>query len=236
MNKTFFILAGCLTFPAFAADAADKNAPLVVEEAAGAKIVATPTVTKDVNLTLDLGFDVAGDAPMKFSDALVALSNIEDLVVVVEPEVSDPELGNTPLHLAAGRVPLRDFISQVCQQVGATWSVNENQAVVLSKQTPIVVENGGEGGNKTKIDVDFAGVPLSQVAASIAQQTGVTINVNDNIKQLPIEISIVGWDVDRIIKYLADMYELNSSLNADTHTYTLSQTVGGANENDDDEE
>lgn len=157
--------------------------------------------------SLELGIDLK-EPVMKFNDVLLLLGRVEDVSVIVAPELSTPEKIVQKINLTPGRVALRDFLSQVCTQIGATWALDDNGAVVLSAIKKAVITEG-QNPAKAKIDADYAGVPLANVASDIALQTTLTITVAEDIRNLPIEISITGWEAERIIKYICNMYKLN---------------------------
>lgn len=171
---------------------------------------------------LGLGIDIE-EPVMKFNDVLLLLNRVEDIVVILMPELSSPEKLGQKLNFTAGRIALREFLNQVCAQVDADWKLDEKQAIILNAAKPIVLVEGGDP-KKIKIDLDFAGEPLRNVLAQLSRQTGLTITADDDLGEQNIEMILQGWDIERILRYMSSMYNLTYQVSGE-RAYHLKKKV-----------
>jgi len=180
------------------------------EAPAAAAAAGAPSLDRAIEVTQT-------DKSVSFNDAVLFLSRVSGTQISLMPEVSDPELLKKMIELPVGPGTLRGLLDSLCAQVGGEWeSKDDGKTVVLKgREAGALVAEKHANPLKTKLSLTYAAEPLLSVVADLKQRAGVIVVIPEELQKLPVELSVQGWEVKRILDYICFMYDLDLAVQAD---------------------
>lgn len=161
-------------------------------------------------------------ATLSLNDAIVVASRASGAQIALLPELSDPDLLKKELNFPVGTTSLRNLLDNICMQIGGRWQLMEDGKTINigADRSPVRLVEKDEDPLKSKFDLISSGIPLAVAIDGLKQASGLNIVCAPNIREIPLEMSLSGWDIERILNHICFMYELEMSKDKDG-TYSL---------------
>lgn len=150
---------------------------------------------------------------IKFKEAIALVGRSSELTIITAPDLCSTERLNMIHLLPKGKRTLEEYLDLVCMQADAKWELDENNGVLNISVAPPPVEVVVEKDPlKKKYSVWFSGITLYAAARDLEGASGILFEVDPSIKDMPIEISIQKWTLERILSHMEFVYDIEYTI------------------------
>ena len=153
------------------------------------------------------------EGTLSLNDAIVVAARASGAQIALLPELSDPDLLKKELNFPVGTSSLRNMLDNICMQIGGRWQLSDDGKTINigTDRSPVRLVEKDEDPLKSKLDLISSGIPLAVAIDGLKQASGVDIVCAADIREIPLEMNLSGWDIERILNHICFMYDLEMS-------------------------